>query len=169
MDYTIHTKCDIFAVLPTGCGKSLLVFFLYAEKHRSVTNIVIVPTVSLQCDLMRRAKSHGISCTDEPDNVRDERLVFVTSEAAVNPQFHKRLISLCSAQRLGRIFIDQVHLFSTEGRFQPAFQQLPLLTFVPQSASCIPQLAFNSDDTTEAFESTCTEFQCDNYGQRTPR
>ena len=38
-DYTIHTKSDIVAVLPTGCGKRLP-FFLYAEKHRGCANSV---------------------------------------------------------------------------------------------------------------------------------
>ena len=49
---------------------------------------MVVPTVSLQCDLMQRAKSHGISCTDEPNNITDKRLDLMTPEAAVNLQFH---------------------------------------------------------------------------------
>ena len=130
VNYTIHTKCDVVVVLPTGCGKSLL-FFLYAEKHRSVTSVVVVPSVSLRCDLMRRAKSRGISCTDELDSFRDENLVFVTPEAAVGAQFRKLLMNLCCADRLGRIFVDEAHLFPTDSKFRPAFRQLPQLTFMP--------------------------------------
>ena len=51
-----------------------------------MTSIVVVLTVSLRCDIMQRGKTHGIPCTDEPNNVTDERLVFMTPEAAVNPQ-----------------------------------------------------------------------------------
>ena len=80
---------------------------------------------------MRRAKNQGISCTDELDFFWDKRLVFVTPKAAVGAQFRKLLMNLCCADRLGRIFVNEAHLFSTDGKFRPAFRKLPQLTFVP--------------------------------------
>ena len=58
VDNVLNTSNDILAILPTGCGKSLL-FFLYAVVHKGQrTTVVIVPTLSLMQGLMRRATMH---------------------------------------------------------------------------------------------------------------
>ena len=82
VDNALHTRNDILAILATRAGKSLL-FFLYVAMHTDRTSFVIVPTVSLVCDLMRRAKSQGIRCTNDASKVSNEHLEFVMPEAAV--------------------------------------------------------------------------------------
>jgi hypothetical protein len=104
VDNALHTRNDVSAILPTGAGKSLL-FFLYAAMHTERTSFVIVPTVSLVCDLMRRAKSHGIRCTNDASKVSNEHLVFVTPEAAVTSvAVREQLMQLYCKKRLGTIF-----------------------------------------------------------------
>ena len=107
VDNALHTRNDVLAILPTGAGKSLL-FFLYASMHTERTSFVIVPTVSLVCDLMRRAKSHGIRCTNDASKVSNEHLVFVTPEAAATSvAVRAQLMQLYCKKRLGTIFVDE--------------------------------------------------------------
>ena len=40
-------------------------------------------------------------------------------------------MQLYCKKRLGTIFVDEVHLFSTQCQFRPTFRQLPQLAFVP--------------------------------------
>ena len=126
----LYTKSDIAAILPTGCGKSLL-FYLHSFKYTTVTNIVVVPTLSLQSDLKRRAQCHGISASVLPSAVTNEQLVILTPEAAVSQGGSELIMRLYSANQLGKIFIDKAHLFSTDRDFRPMFRQLPTLRFVP--------------------------------------
>ena len=81
IENVLYTSNDILAVLPTGIGKSLL-FLLYASVHESLTAVVVVPTVSLAEDIMRRAASHGLSSANNVSNF-NERLIVVTPEATV--------------------------------------------------------------------------------------
>ena len=128
----LHTNSDILAILPTGCGKSLL-FFLYSFKYSTLTNIVIVPTLSLQSDLKRRAECHRISCSISLSLVANEQLVILTPEAVISQEGSELIMRLYGADQLGKIFVDEVHLFSTDGEFRPMFRQLPTLRFMPVS------------------------------------
>ena len=130
IDVVLHTNCDLLAVLPTGCDRSLL-FFLYIQKYHTLTSIVVVPTVSVMKDLTRRAENHNISCSDEPGSVTHQRLVFVTPEMASGNTFYLQLVHrLYGAKQLGKIFVDEAHLFSTEIGLRPAFRELAKLTFL---------------------------------------
>ena len=98
VDDTLHLNRDLFVVLPTGCGKTLL-FFLYVCHNTNVTSPVIVPTVALQADLLRRAQGHGISCTDDPLHWNSERLVIVTPETVCTIGFREFLTKLQRANQ----------------------------------------------------------------------
>ena len=132
MDNTLHTANDVVAILPTGTGKSLLFFlYAYANRHRLITSLVVVPTVSLRQDLLRRGEEHGILCSDILTADTCAKLVFLTPEAVVVGATRDTIARLHCSNRLGRIFIDEVHLFSTDDDYRVAYRQLPLLTFIP--------------------------------------
>ena len=130
IDSVLHTMSNVLAILPTGSRKSLL-FFLYAKNYRSLTSVVVVPTFSLQQDLMRRAASHGIPSSDQLGDITGHNLVFVTPEAVTRDGFRDKIISLYMAKQLGKIFIDEAHLYCTESEFRPMFRELPKLAFLP--------------------------------------
>ena len=132
VDSILHTTSDVLAVLPTGGGKSLL-FFLYAARHPCITSIVIVPTVSLMADMARRARSQGISCSEDASSVTDENLVLVTPEGAESRQFWNLIIQLHASNRLGVLFIDEAHVFSTECDYRPSVRRLTALASFPKA------------------------------------
>ena len=130
VENVLFTTTDIIAVLPTGCGKSLT-FFLYSFVYPHLTSVVIVPTVSLKQDLMRRAEERGISSSDDFSEGGDVSLLFLTPEAAAERSVRDALAQLYCSRRLGRVFIDEFHLFSLDSEYRPHFRELPLLTFLP--------------------------------------
>ena len=101
----------MLVVLPTGCGKTLL-FFLYAYKNSTVKNVVIVPTISLQVDLIRRARGHCITAINDPSTGANYSLLIVTPEAAITNTFRDAITHLHCLKQLGKNFIDEAHLFS---------------------------------------------------------
>ena len=104
--------------------------FLYAFLYKGQrTSVVIVPTLSLMQDLMRRATMHGILCTNQTEIAHQVSLLFITHEAAVQNVTTDAIFQLQSSDLLGKIFIDEAHLFATEGDFRPSFRQLPLEYF----------------------------------------
>eukprot|EP00731_Ephydatia_muelleri_P032353 Em0023g860a len=132
VDSILHTTSDVLAELPTGGGKSLL-FFLYAARHPCITSIVIVPTVSLMADMARRARSQGISCSEDASSVTDENLVLVTPEGAESREFWNLIIQLHASNRLGVLFIDEAHVFSTECDYRPSVRRLTALASFPKA------------------------------------
>ena len=63
VENVLCSNCDMLAVLPTGCGKS---FALSIVRIATLKSVVIVPTVSLQADLLRRVETHHITATNDP-------------------------------------------------------------------------------------------------------
>lgn len=63
----------------------------------------------------------------------------MTPEAAITNEFQQTVTKLHFYKQLGKIFIDEAHLFSTKGDYRPTFRQLPLLTFL--SAPFIAMMA----------------------------
>ena len=122
----MYLDCDMLVVLPTGCGKTLM-FFLYVLQNSTKTSPVIVPTLALQADLLRRARHHNISSTGDPHNVTNERLIIVTPETACTNGFRELLMRLQHGNQLGKIFVDEAHVYSTDCDYRPALRQLPTL------------------------------------------
>lgn len=110
-----------------------MLFFLYALKYSFRTSILVVPTIALMEDQMRRAQGHGISCSKDPSTATDERLVVVTPEGALSSEVRNLLIRLHSSDRLGVIFIDEAHVFSTECEYRPRIRLLPQIGFLPSA------------------------------------
>lgn len=128
VDNVVHTTSDIFAVLPSRCGKSLL-FFLYSLAYPHLVAVLIVPTIALQDDLKHRSEEHGIQCSIDIEfsDQLNKGLVLLTPEAAAGISMRNILVS----RQLGRIFIDELHLVRTEGNFRPSFSYLTMLSFLP--------------------------------------
>ena len=125
VENVLHTGSNLLVILPTGCGKSL-VFFTYAVKYANTTSLLVVPTISLKQDLARRAQNLGVSCSCTPLTVTREQLVIVTPEAVVQgSEVTELLTRLHSSGQLGKIFVDEAHMFSTECGYRPLYRQLP--------------------------------------------
>jgi late competence protein required for DNA uptake (superfamily II DNA/RNA helicase) len=129
VDWILNRRMHLFSILPTGGGKSML-FLLNAHVYRHVFTVVIVPTISLQEDICRRAREVGILAHREASSARGGGLLVETVEAAVLPSFHHKLVALHNSKQLSRIFIDEVHMFTTNAKFRPAFRLLPQLLFL---------------------------------------
>ena len=101
-------------------------FFLYAFVRKGQhTSVVIVPTLSLMQDLTCRAKMQGILCTNQTEIAHQVSLLFITPEVAMQNVTTDAIFKLQYSNRLGKIFINEAHLFATEGDFRPSFRQLP--------------------------------------------
>ena len=130
VDNVLFTNSDLIAIMPTGGGKSLL-FFLYAVKNPHKSSILIVPTIALKKDMKRRAHEHGVTCTDNLETAKDESLVVITPEGAESSRLRTFIVHLHASNRLGSVFIDEAHIFSTECDFRPCVRRLPEMAFLP--------------------------------------
>lgn len=133
--YTLFSEANVFVIMPTSSGKSL-VFFLYSflmkKKNSGRVSIVIAPTVSLKLDLVNRGNAHGLwICNGIPDSSEVyPDLIILTPESCLTVAVRKYLCNLVFSGRLARIFIDECHLFSCEGDFRPSFRELVSLKFL---------------------------------------
>jgi hypothetical protein len=128
IEYVLNTDVNMLVILPTGCGKSLL-FFMYAYKYRHLVSIVVVSTVSLKQDLKMRGEKYRIrSCTDI-EKYTNENLILITPEGARSEKFKLLAVKMFNTKRLGKIFIDEAHMISTDYEYRPAFRELVHLMF----------------------------------------
>lgn len=108
-------------ILPTGAGKSLL-FFVPAILGSGGINIVIIPFVALIEDLVKRARTMGVDCiqfkpglrTGREGPPRAARLIIVSADIAVTPEFAVFTDGLQAVGLLGRIFLDECHTILTD-------------------------------------------------------
>jgi superfamily II DNA helicase RecQ len=122
--------------LPTGCGKSIL-FFLYAFQYPSKAVLVVVPTISLQVDLVKRSLSFGVSATGECGEWDCGKILFVTPEAVDTPSFYRKLMELGNRGVVGRLFVDEAHYYFLQGDFRPSCKKLSLLRVCGQPITCL--------------------------------
>ena len=98
----------------------------------NLTSVIIVPTVSLKQDLLRRAEEIGISSYDDLSPNGNMSLLLLTTEAAAAERSAiDTLAQLYCSRCLGRVFVEEFHLFSLHSKFRLHFRELPLLTFIP--------------------------------------
>jgi len=136
----------VYAVLPTGTGKSL-VGAIPGLLRPGTTTVVIVPTVALALDQERQFRERfggklslppqlayvgGLDDDDKRafrERLSDGRqpVVFASPEAVVNTlALYPSLIRLAGTGRLAYLVIDEAHLVSAWGDgFRSEFQQLP--------------------------------------------
>jgi superfamily II DNA helicase RecQ len=81
--------------------------------------------------MKRQAFEHDISCTNDPSSFSNQSLLIITPEGVVANEVKEMMIKLYSSNQLGRIFVDEAHLFSTDYDYRPSLRQLPLLAFLP--------------------------------------
>ncbi|KAL7939991.1 P-loop containing nucleoside triphosphate hydrolase protein [Trichoderma barbatum] len=107
---------QVVVVLATGSGKTL-VFMVGAALEDARTTIVILPTVALRGDMLRRLP--GSKTTN-----RASRLVIVSAEAACTESFLTYARRLADQQQLDRIVVDECHLTVTASKFQESMSNL---------------------------------------------
>lgn len=130
----------MLANLPTGSGKTSVLFAPAFLSPRHMSSIVIVPTVALALDLQRRALEADVALPPtayhsglSPDAKTDFRrriydgqqpLIFTNPEAVVS-SLSQPILEAARRGRLSLMAIDEAHLVSTWGDgFRPHFQLL---------------------------------------------
>jgi len=112
---------DLFVVLPTGAGKSLLIE-LSASVGRDKVTIVVVPLLLLRDNLIDRCRAKHLQvCVFSRDEPANRSVVFVTPEQATTDSFRTYRTALSAEGRLARVIFDECHQLVTESRFRPAF------------------------------------------------
>jgi ATP-dependent DNA helicase RecQ len=130
---------DVFALLPTGGGKSLC-FQLPALVRPGLT-LVVSPLISLMKDQVDALRVSGVEATYlnssvPPDEIADRlrllrdgryRLLYVAPERLLIPEF----LSLLQSCKVSLLAIDEAHCISEWGHdFRPEYRQLASLRSV---------------------------------------
>lgn len=109
---------QVVVVLPTGAGKSA-VFMLPCTLPDAGITVLIVPLVSLRCDLFRRLQDLRIGYLEWlPGERREAGLVLVSIEAASTADFLTYARTLIDQQKLDRIVFDECHLTVTAASYR---------------------------------------------------
>jgi len=83
-DLILHTSASLFVVLPTGGGKTILIW-LGVVKNRGKVVLVLVPLVSLKQDLLKRARDLGITAAGSTEDLKSsDSLLILVSDAALS-------------------------------------------------------------------------------------
>jgi ATP-dependent DNA helicase RecQ len=150
---SVIARQDVFALLPTGGGKSLC-FQLPAVASTGLT-LVISPLIALMKDQVDALTASGIPATFLNSSIdREEmnqrvreldagkyRLLYVAPERAVLPDFLQAL----QKWNLNLIAIDEAHCISEWGHdFRPEYRRIPELR---QVLPAIPMLALTATAT----------------------
>ena len=125
----MNTTRNMLVVLPTGCGKTQLVL-VAAKNLGGKVMVVISPLLALKADFMARCRSAGLSVCGDSSQFSGQTVLVLTPEAALSHTSKDLLHRLSRNQQLGRIFIDEVHLFLTDGMYRDALTALPKLGFL---------------------------------------
>ncbi|KAK3108661.1 hypothetical protein FSP39_012764 [Pinctada imbricata] len=149
IDYILN-KNDVFAVLTTGFGKSLIYTLIPKIQDkitgREHTALVISPLISLikdQKDIMEKYGLSVLSTTDsKPADLRsDLSIVFATPEAATSTKWK---VALQEKTNISLIVFDEAHCISSWGiDFRPEYRNMASI----QSLFDVPNLALTATST----------------------
>ena len=153
VELTARGKHDLFVILGTGGGKSLVFMAAAAnadETARGLITVVIVPLKALLRDLLDRLEEKNIRRAEWTLETQDGigksvRCVLVTVDSAASPSFMTFLRVKSAQKLLAHIVLDEVHSILTSEHYRPLFQYLAQLRqlsvpFVYLSAT-VPLLA----------------------------
>jgi superfamily II DNA or RNA helicase len=126
--HLLNTKANLILILPTGSGKSMLVLLIASALPYYLT-VVVVPTVALRQDLARRAEELAIRVAQSIEEFTNQNLLILTPEARTCPSAFKFFVDMKAKNRLYRIFIDEVHLVSTDSSWRESLKRLPMLGY----------------------------------------
>lgn len=135
VNHVLFSSANLILVLPTGGGKSLL-FFAEAKYYTSKCFIIVVPLISLQMDLKRRAEELDISACTDAESFRNQNLLIVCAEAICTQAFKTVCTELIAHRKIRRIYIDECHMCILADCFRPAYKTLHQLAFL-DTAFCL--------------------------------
>jgi hypothetical protein len=115
---------QVVLVIGTGSGKTLVIM-VGAAVADAGTTLLILPTVALRGDMLRRFHDVGIRpLIWSVDCTRSAPLVIVSAEAACTQGFLEYCHVLVGRQKLDRIIIDEAHLTITASDYRSCMAQL---------------------------------------------
>ncbi|KAG2353902.1 P-loop containing nucleoside triphosphate hydrolase protein, partial [Suillus spraguei] len=126
VELTAQRKHNLFLILGTGGGKSLVFMAAAAnaeEIKQGLMTVVIVPLRALLRDMCRRLDEKDIKycewATGTSDVRPNTRCILVTADAAASPPFLTFLHKIFHAKRLARVVLDEVHTILTSEHYRP--------------------------------------------------
>jgi ATP-dependent DNA helicase RecQ len=167
---SILNKQDVFAVMPTGGGKSLC--YQLPAKILPGTTIVISPLISLMKDQVDAALANGISAAFMNSSLNNQEmfdiyrmlksnkinLLYIAPERFAMPQFLETLKTV----PLSLFAIDEAHCVSEWGHdFRPDYLSLSV---IPEMFPDVPIAAFTATATQKVQEDIISKL-----GLRSPR
>lgn len=115
---------QVVVVLGTGSGKSLILM-VAAAMEGAGTTVVILSTVALRTNMIRRVQAVGIRTVEwSPGQTRTAPLVFASAEAACSSGFSGYVARLQMRQTLDRIIVDEAHLTITASSYRMSMKRL---------------------------------------------
>ena len=115
---------QVVLVAGTGTGKTL-VSMLSAAVAGARTTVLVLPTVALRGDLLRRCQEVGIHpLVWTQGRTQTAALVVVAAETVCTEGFLDYAKRLVLRQQLDRIIIDECHLTITARDYRPCLSQL---------------------------------------------
>ena len=104
---------------------------LYQGAHVFNYSPASIASFSRQADLTRLKESMLSRLKWCDPNLLKAFLVFIDTQNWQKKESEDDMIEMKSANQLGRIFVNEAHLFCTESEFRPFFRQLAKLPFLP--------------------------------------
>lgn len=115
-EYMLLGRHDMMVVLPTGFGKTQLALMtILALEPQCPTHVLVAPTRSLIADIEKRAEKADISFCSNLSRFAGEDLILVTPELLGTRAFIQIVNKLEADGRLGRIFVDEIHVLCSDG------------------------------------------------------